>query len=200
MYIKLVSVLTAVLFLLSCQQEGDDKEKEQPESGNTEQQYDPPTESDKAERPPNQQQNQPQGQMPMQQQGQNIDVSDEDLKKFAEIIQEVQVINQSSQQDMMKAVQDEGLDVQKFTQIQQAQQNPNKEANASDKEMKQFQSSMEQIQKIQTDSRAEIESKIEERGMSIEEYQKILSAIQQSPELQQKFQNLQQNSQNNDSK
>ena len=50
-----------------------------------------------------------------------------ELSKFADAFQEVQVENQAAQQKMMGIIKDEGLDVQRFTEIQKAQMNPEAE-------------------------------------------------------------------------
>jgi hypothetical protein len=137
------------------------------------------------------QQNQMQqkNQMQMQQQQQvNIDVSDAELEKFASAAQMVKQENQKADMEMQKAIQDEGLSVQKFQQIARSQQNPNAETNATENDMQSFEAVNKQLQKIQAETRDKIETQIQEEGLTLQRYQKILMAIQQDRELQQRLQ------------
>ena len=53
------------------------------------------------------------------------DVSSDELKKFASIYKKVQKQNKKAQQEMAKAVKEEGLSVERYQKIAQAQKNPN---------------------------------------------------------------------------
>lgn len=115
-------------------------------------------------------------------------VSDQELEKFASALEHVQIINQEAQQEMVKAIQEEGLDVESYTKIQQAQQNPNQEVEATDEEMEKYNSVSGDIEKIQMQSQQKMEEKIKEEGLTIERYQEIVAALQASPELQENLQ------------
>src|SRR6056297_710506 len=83
----------------------------------------------------------PQGQpMPGQEQlmQQAEDVTDEELTQFMSAMEHMQIINQSAQQEMIGAVQQEGKEVQRFREIMQSKQDPNQEANATGQEMEQY--------------------------------------------------------------
>lgn len=127
------------------------------------------------------------GQMQQQQQ-MNIDVSDAELEKFASAAQTVQVENQKAQQKMQKVLQDNGLSVQKFQQISRAQQNPNSESNASDKEMKSFNKASKKIQTIQQKTNKKMEKIIKDEGLTLQRYRKIGMAMRSDQELQQRLQ------------
>lgn len=133
---------------------------------------------------------QPPQQMPLQQmpQQQTSDVSDEEVEQFANSFQKVQQVNQQSQQKMVGAVEEEGLDVQRFNEIQQAQQDPNQDAAASEKEMETFDAAMRQLQVIQNQAQQEMQEKIIEEGLTIERYQEIISMVQSDVSLQQRLQ------------
>src|SRR6056297_3465175 len=66
------------------------------------------------------------------------EISDKEIEKFASAIQEVAVINQQTQQKMITTVQEKGIEVQRFNEIIQAQQDPNKEIELKDGEKKKF--------------------------------------------------------------
>lgn len=127
----------------------------------------------------------------MQQQQQvNPDVSDEELQKFVDAYQEIQVENQKIQQEMIAKIKEEGMDVQRFSQIQQAKQNPQQEASMTAEEKEALESLMPKLQTIQQESQAVMQEKIESAGLSMSRYQEIAQMIQQSPELQQKLQGM----------
>ncbi len=115
------------------------------------------------------------------------EVSDKELKQFATAFQEVQTINEQAQNNMVNAIEKEGLNVQRFNEIQQAQQDPNQEAGATDEELEQYESAITELEKIQMGAQQEMEEKITNEGLTIPRYQEIAAAIQASPELQQKF-------------
>ena len=95
--------------------------------------------------------------------------------------------NQSSQEKMMKAVKDEELTIERFNLINQAEQNPNKEVETTDDEMKKYQKAMEAVEKIQKNVETELQSKIKEIGLTISRFQEIANKIQSDKALQQRL-------------
>lgn len=135
--------------------------------------------------------NQVPAQMQQQQQA-TPDISDEELQKFANAFQEVQVENQKIQKDMIAKIEEEGMEVQRFSEIQQAQQNPNQEVEMTAEEEKAIETLMPKLQSIQQESQTVMQEKIESAGLSMNRYQEIAQMIQQSPELQKKLQSMMQ--------
>lgn len=123
------------------------------------------------------------------------EVSDEDLQQFVAVSQQMQIINQKAQQNMIQALQDEGLEAQRYTEIQQSQQDPNQEANASDEEMVQFEAATQELQKIQIDAQQQMQEMLKAEGLTQNRYQQISMSLQSDPELQQKMRALQQQAQ-----
>jgi len=95
------------------------------------------------------------------------EVSDQDLKKFAAVLQEIQAVNQQAQQDMVVIVEDEGLEIKRFNEIRQAQANPDMEVDVSEEEVKMFNSATEELVKIQEDAQKDMESEIKEEGLTV---------------------------------
>lgn len=137
--------------------------------------------------------NQVPAQMQQQQQKQATpDISDEELQKFANAFQEVQVENQKIQKDMIAKIEEEGMEVQRFSEIQQAQQNPEQEAEMTAEEEKAIENLMPKLQTIQQESQTVMQEKIKSAGLTMNRYQEIAQMIQQSPELQKKLQSMMQ--------
>ncbi len=123
---------------------------------------------------------------------QNQDISDQELKQFANAFQQVRMINQSSQQKMIKAVQDEDLTVERFNIINQAEQNPNKEVEATDDELKKYKTAIQSVEALQAEVQKQLQSKIQEAGLSVQRFQQISALLQNNKELQQRLSTLMQ--------
>lgn len=115
------------------------------------------------------------------------EVSDQDLDKFVTAMKTVEKVNQEAQPKMMKAIESTGMDPQSFIQISQTQQQ-GKKPDADDAEMKKFKAAQKEVQKIQMDANKSIEKKIAEHDLSVQRFNEIYMALQQSPELQKKVQ------------
>ncbi|MFP4369233.1 MAG: DUF4168 domain-containing protein [Bacteroidota bacterium] len=121
------------------------------------------------------------------------DVSKEELKQFATAFQEVQVVNQQAQQNMITVVEEEGLNVQRYQEIQKAHQDPNQDVEATSEELEQFETVSQELEKIQVEAQQQMQEKIVEEGLSVNRYQELATTIQNDPELQQKLQKYLQN-------
>lgn len=118
------------------------------------------------------------------------DVSDKDLNRFADAYQAVQMENQKAQQEMMTLIQDNGLEVARFQEIQKAQTDPNTEVDATEAEMKSHQKIMGELQKMQPQLQTRMEGIIKDNGLTMQRYQEVAAAVQQDRELQQKLQSI----------
>ncbi|MCF8228479.1 MAG: DUF4168 domain-containing protein [Bacteroidales bacterium] len=116
------------------------------------------------------------------------EVSDKELKQFASAFQQVQNVDQQAQQKMINAVEEEGLEVPRFNEILQAQQNPNQDTDATNEEIKKYESATKELKKIEGQAQQEMQEKIIEEGLTVPRYQEISAALQDSPELQEKLQ------------
>jgi hypothetical protein len=117
-------------------------------------------------------------------------VTDKELNNFADAFQEVQMENQSVQQEMMTMIKEKGLDVNRFQEIQQSQMDPNSTVEVSEKEMIAFKSVMSKIEAMQPELQAQMEAIIKKKGLSLERYQEVAAAIQSDADLQQKLQTI----------
>lgn len=134
---------------------------------------------------------QPPQEMPGQtNQGATTEVSDQELQKFASALQEMQALNQMAQQEMVGAVQATGLEIERFSQIRQAQQDPAQEPDASEEELAQFQSAVTELEKIQNKTNQQMEQKIQDQDLSKSRYDEIGNALQNDPQLQARFREI----------
>lgn len=184
---KLIALCIALMFMASC---GDKKEtSENQEGATTEESYVPPIGNEGADQSqPNNQAdvqnlNTPQNPVKMP----TRKLTDGDLKKLAKIITQLQALNMQSQEMMMAAVQKQGMDPQRFLQIQQSLQNPEAAKSLSADEKKKFELSMDAIGKVQVEMRKLMEGALKKEGVSMDEYQEMMIAIQTDQTAQQKL-------------
>lgn len=131
-------------------------------------------------------------QLPQQQQTVDIDVSDEELSKFADAYQKIRMVNQQAQQEMAKKVEDSGFDIQRFNEIHQASLDPNTEVDATEDELTKHKEVVSEIEGMQGEFQKEMENAISEEGLDVARYEKIAMALQTDTELQQRLQQLMQ--------
>ncbi len=171
MYLKIVgSLLIGLMFITSCgkKQGGDEQDQSQSQQQTTQE---------------------GQQQMPGEmQQTQDIEVSDAEIEKFVDAVNAVQSVNQGAQQKMSKKIQDEGMDPQRFQEIQRAQQSQQQNANATDKEMQQYQNIMKEMESVQSGMQEEMKKAIEDAGLTMQRYQQIANAAQNDTALMQRIQ------------
>jgi len=123
---------------------------------------------------------------------QEQDISDKELKLFANAFQQVQIINQTTQQEMIKAVENSDMTVEEFNTINKAEQNPNEEVDASDEDLKKYKSAIESVEEIQAKTEQVLQDKIQETGITLERYQQIMTLVQTDQKLQQRLTELMQ--------
>lgn len=118
------------------------------------------------------------------------DISDTQLAQFADAYINVQMQNQEAQQEMITIIEDEGLDVERFSAIQEANMNPNQESDASAEEIEKHEKAIKKLDELQPKLEQKAIAGIEATGITMEQYQSIAAAIQQDQDLQQKLQTI----------
>ncbi len=125
-----------------------------------------------------------------QQPGQPVEISDAELLQFASAYTKIQLIDQQLQQKMLAAVQDEGIEVQKFNEILNAEQNANQKVDATEEELEKFAAAHKAVERIQNQAQQDMQNVITDNKLTVTRYQEIIMAVQTDPELQQKLQKL----------
>lgn len=115
------------------------------------------------------------------------DYSEQELKTFIEANKEVAQIQNVAEQEMITAIEEHNLDVKVFNQILMAKQNPDAEPEASQEQLDKFDKAIGDVMQIQQKTENKMQTAIQDAGMKVEEYQQIMMAYQQSPEMQQRI-------------
>lgn len=121
---------------------------------------------------------------------QEQDVSDTELAQFADAYINVQMQNQEAQQEMVTIIENEGLDVETFSAIQQASMDPEQKADATADEMKKHANATAKIEKLQPQLEKKAIDGIESTGITLERYESLASVIQRDQGLQQRLQTI----------
>lgn len=121
---------------------------------------------------------------------QNADISDTQLAQFADAYINVQMQSQEAQLEMISVIEKEGLDVERFSQIQEASMNPGQQANATPDEIEKHGKAIEKLEALQPQLEKKAIESIEATGITMDQYQSIAMAIQQDQGLQQKLQTI----------
>ncbi|MEX0966058.1 MAG: DUF4168 domain-containing protein [Bacteroidia bacterium] len=172
------SIIAGLLLMFGCQQETAENNNDQEVDDQTAMEHDP------AEAPQDPEPFQ-------QQQPEATEVSDEELQQFAEVVEHAQVINKEAQDEMVTAIESE-MDVQRFSAIQQAEQDPTQQADATEEELQQYNVVSQEVEIIQAGAQQKMQEKIEEAGLEETRYQEIGMALQADTRLQERFRELQQ--------
>ena len=128
---------------------------------------------------------------PVQQGSQEkIEVSDAELSKFADAFKQIQVVANQQQQKMVKTVEDEGLDVQRFNEIHTASMDKSKEMDATPEEIKKHEAITTKLDTMQNDFEDTIKKIVENQDISYERFEQVQMALQTDTDLQQRLQKM----------
>lgn len=137
-------------------------------------------------------------------------VSSADLQKFARALQEVRGLQSQAQNDMLQALQSEGLTPERFNQIAEATQRrtpsnstrsnavgtpdgiPSQPSrtNVSAEDRQRFERVVQQLTQIQQAARGKQEQAVTASGLSVQQFNQIFAAVRQNPQLQEQVRNL----------
>lgn len=117
-------------------------------------------------------------------------VSETELTNFANAYTEIQMVNEKAQTEMVKVIEDSGMEIETFNVMYQASQNPNAPmpAEVSEADNKKYDAIVVKIEKLQPVFQKEMETAIADNNLTVERYQQVVTLLQTDPELQQKLQ------------
>ncbi|MEX0680337.1 MAG: DUF4168 domain-containing protein [Balneolales bacterium] len=120
------------------------------------------------------------------------EVTDDELQVFVDASMQAQQIQMESQMEMIAIVEEEGLDVETYNEILQSRQmgQSDDEIEVESEEIEKFETASELVGAIEQEMEGKLISAIEEEGLELDRFQQIFVAIQSSPELQQKMQQM----------
>lgn len=119
------------------------------------------------------------------------DFTDEEYETFVKINMEVMPIQQAAEGDMMQAITDKGMDVQRFQELAQAQQSGKlTDVSQDPEEINAFNLAGQEVLEVQKKVQDQIKQKIEDNNMDIQTFQQIYLAYDQSEVVRGKIDKL----------
>lgn len=120
------------------------------------------------------------------------EVTDEHLEKVSNVTQAGQGIQEEAEEKMKSVVEEVGMEYERFQQIMMAQQNPQlaDQIEVSGEEEQSLQQIQPELMQINQEAQQKYMTKIEEEGLSIQEFQQIAQAIQTHPEVAERFEEI----------
>lgn len=118
----------------------------------------------------------------------NEDFTDKELKEFVKINMEMIPIQEKGQEDMLKAIEKEGLKVERFQELAQAQQAGKlTEASGDPEEIAKFSQAGQKVLDKQQEVQLEVKEHIVKSNLSEEKFQQIYMAYTQSEKVKSKI-------------
>jgi|GEM_PF-4756700 len=121
------------------------------------------------------------------------DISDAEIETFLDAVEGVQAVSQQAQRQMMEFVQNEGLSLERFSEIQQKLQMPEAEVAAITAEEEEKLDRIEmKIRELEPELERKSAAAVREAGLTPLRYQELSKGIQLDQELSQKAQSMMQ--------
>jgi len=117
-----------------------------------------------------------------------VEVSDAELGKIANAFKGIQKVNAQAQQEMVKIVEESGFELERFNELYEASQSPDKNVEANDEEKEKFGVVINEMQNKQTTFQKQMEEVIVKEGITLERYQQVAVVLQSDRALQQRLQ------------
>lgn len=116
--------------------------------------------------------------------------SDDELRSFVKANEKVMAIQLDGEQKMIRAIEDEGLTVDRFHEILEQQRDPQRGTETSEAELKSFNSAAQVILEENEKLEKQMTTSIVEAGIDIDTYKQIMLAYHQNPEIQNRVNKL----------
>ncbi|MGM0612319.1 MAG: DUF4168 domain-containing protein [Bacteroidota bacterium] len=127
---------------------------------------------------------------PQQQQQQGGEITDADLKKYAKVSKDLEEMQQGGQEAQKKIVEDNGMEVSRFTEISRAKQSGQDIDMTSDEEAK-FEKISQKLQEYNQKNQQKAQSILEKHEMDQQKYMQIRQQLSQDEELQKRLEAIQ---------
>ncbi|MGM0946978.1 MAG: DUF4168 domain-containing protein [Bacteroidota bacterium] len=119
------------------------------------------------------------------------DFSDSEIETFVKINKEIMPVQEKVQQDMVKSIQEKGMEVPRFQELAQAQSAGTlREVTEDLDEISKFNEIGQEVMKLQQDMQVEVQEIIQKSEMAPEKFEAIYMAYNSSPKVKEKVDKL----------
>lgn len=117
----------------------------------------------------------------------NDNFSDEEYEQFVDINVKLIPMQMEIEDKMVAIVEDTGLEVNRFQELMQAQQQGNiMDASEDVEEIAKFNEAGQEVMKVQQESQQKLQKHITDNDMDLQKFQEMSIAYQQSPKVKEK--------------
>ena len=126
------------------------------------------------------------------QQAPKVQVSQEELQKFANAVKKLQPIQKNALSQITTAIKQQNLSEKRFGEIYQSKQSPQAQqtAKVTPEENKKFEQVNAKIRQIQKSDQSKMEQTVKSEGLEPPRFEQIFLAIRQDPQLLQKVRQM----------
>jgi len=126
------------------------------------------------------------------QQAPKVQVSQEELQKFANAVKKLQPIQKNALSQITTAIKQQNLSEKRFGEIYQSKQSPQAQqtAKVTPEENKKFEQVNAKIRQIQKSAQSKMEQTVKSEGLEPPRFEQIFLAIRQDPQLLQKVRQM----------
>jgi len=109
--------------------------------------------------------------------------SDDELRSFVNANEKVLDLQLEGEKNMLKAIEDEGLTLERFNAILEEQRDPLRGTETDEKELESFNNAAQAILEENARLERKMTTMIEEEGLDVKTYQEIMLSYQHNPEV-----------------
>ncbi|MDY7024264.1 MAG: DUF4168 domain-containing protein [Cyanobacteriota bacterium] len=123
------------------------------------------------------------------------EVTTDELRKFAEAYKQLRAIDAEAEQRMAQIVEQHGLTPQRFVEIGRSQEggDSGSSAQVTPEEQANFDKALVEVREVLQDTETRKYEAVQSQGLGVERFKEIITALQQSPELQEQVKQMLQN-------
>ncbi|MDR0306208.1 MAG: DUF4168 domain-containing protein [Chitinispirillales bacterium] len=116
-----------------------------------------------------------------------VNLSDEEIASFVQVNHRMINIQSELEERMIKIIEEQGLTVDRYVEILMTRENPELASSVTDKEMEKINKANEKIEGLNQELHEKSLAVIAEEGLSIERYEEIANAMQNSTSSQKRY-------------
>lgn len=117
--------------------------------------------------------------------------SEDDLKKFVEANTAVTEVQKESREAMVAAIEGENLTLDRFNELAKAHRAQKLEEVAENpEEIAAFSKAAQSVVKLQPETKEKVQQAIEEKGLTVEQYEQVMKAYKQDEAVQEQIRRI----------
>lgn len=119
-------------------------------------------------------------------------ITDQELKKFINTADSLQIIQQETREEVEALVRNEGMEFERFQEIMMSRQNPQMvpDVEVTEEEEKAIENVEPELAEISRGAQQQFVQAIQQEGLTPQRFQQIMQAVRSDPAVSQRFQEI----------